>query len=118
MTHINRTKDDPSDFDIPRSSRDRAGSIGEELFLVHLRRQSFDIADEEGRTNPAAPLDDQGKKRKGSEEEEEEESDILTAPLEKLCPTTPVKKQKKAVEEEDKEVFKRVTRKMAKARNY
>ena len=109
----------------------RSNSIGEELYHVHLRRMTWDERD--GSMNPATPEEN------GELEKEEVEDttsifgeafggDILTAPLEIICGESPQGKRKRIEEEDEEEderiedsegeIFDRVTRRMAKSRNY
>mmetsp|Transcript_139 Transcript_139/g.193 ORF Transcript_139/g.193 Transcript_139/m.193 type:complete len:216 (-) Transcript_139:250-897(-) len=138
LTHLSRASNQPPDYDIlkptpPSSSslispseedsvdvgRARTNSIGEELFLVHLRRMTWDEGEgREGGINPAKPGEGKEEEEVVVEKEEEEEEedddddddekqmeekngdDILTKPLTELCPPSPTKKRKKEKDEE------------------
>ena len=121
--------------------RVRSDSIGEELYHVHLRRMTWDERD--GSMNPATPEDVgeevqiEGEVEDEEEDEEDEEEelttsifgedfggDILTAPLDRLIgaspPGSPGKRKRPGEDDEEGEggIFERVTRQMAKTRNY
>mmetsp|Transcript_7817 Transcript_7817/g.15598 ORF Transcript_7817/g.15598 Transcript_7817/m.15598 type:complete len:175 (-) Transcript_7817:65-589(-) len=118
-THVQRYKPSEDDLDLdldiappPQASRRRKVSVGEELYQVHLARQIEEVGEDE--------KDDDDNKDDGKEKEEEvtpPPRDILTAPLEDLCPATPPTK-KRSKSEEEREVFDKVSRKVARTRNY
>ncbi|GMH88992.1 hypothetical protein TrVE_jg13168 [Triparma verrucosa] len=110
-THLLRSPTVPKADDLDSDATDsrRKVSVGEELFNVHLRRESFDITEN--------PTTDEGNKRKASDD------NILTAPLEVLCAPTPSptsKKVRKSARQtaSKKEVFTKVSEKVSKTRNY
>ena len=83
-----------------------SSNISSQLYQVHLARQTEEVGKDE--------KDDDDNEDDGKEKEEEvtpPPHDILTAPLEDLCPATPLTK-KRSKSEEEREVFDKVSKKV------